>query len=399
MSQADKLKLNYTGSVKNVWRAEADPKHLWFEFTDDYSVFDWGKMPDQIENKGRALALMGKYFFELLAKAESWRALPQSPHLKKFEQDFLAERFESETFKGINGLSRKGLSSHFIALEEVGPRLLMKVEGARVVHPQKAVIDAQTIYFYSSDQNIRSEKGMTLIPLEVVFRFGMSKGSSLLERLEKDSNYFKTLGLSHPPKPNEWFERPIVEFFTKLEPKDRHLSYQEAALMANLTKEEFAELVELTLLIALFLHDRFLRAGLELWDGKFEYLLQADGQGHTKIVLADSIGPDELRLLYQGKQLSKELIRQYYTNTPWLSALRKAQEEARLNAKLDWKKVCIEKYGAQPEKLSAPFKTQVDNLYATLVNHLTESEMIKDAPPLEQFIARLDELLAETQRN
>ncbi|PSQ38766.1 phosphoribosylaminoimidazolesuccinocarboxamide synthase, partial [Halobacteriales archaeon SW_10_66_29] len=37
-----------------------------FAFTDDYSVFDWGKMPDEIPDKGASLCTMGAFNFELL---------------------------------------------------------------------------------------------------------------------------------------------------------------------------------------------------------------------------------------------------------------------------------------------------------------------------------------------
>ena len=39
-----------------------------FQFSDRYSVFDWGEMPDHIEGKGAALCLMGAYCFEQLEK-------------------------------------------------------------------------------------------------------------------------------------------------------------------------------------------------------------------------------------------------------------------------------------------------------------------------------------------
>lgn len=41
-----------------------------FHFSDRYSVFDWGEMPDQIEGKGSALCLMGAYCFERLEEKE-----------------------------------------------------------------------------------------------------------------------------------------------------------------------------------------------------------------------------------------------------------------------------------------------------------------------------------------
>ncbi len=37
-----------------------------FHFSDRYSVFDWGEMPDHIEGKGQALCLMGAWCFERL---------------------------------------------------------------------------------------------------------------------------------------------------------------------------------------------------------------------------------------------------------------------------------------------------------------------------------------------
>ena len=37
-----------------------------FRFSDRYSVFDWGEMPDQIEGKGAALCMMGAYCFDRL---------------------------------------------------------------------------------------------------------------------------------------------------------------------------------------------------------------------------------------------------------------------------------------------------------------------------------------------
>ncbi|MDZ7731336.1 MAG: phosphoribosylaminoimidazolesuccinocarboxamide synthase [Natrialbaceae archaeon] len=40
-----------------------------FVFTDDYSVFDWGKMPDAIPDKGASLCSMGAFNFERLEAA------------------------------------------------------------------------------------------------------------------------------------------------------------------------------------------------------------------------------------------------------------------------------------------------------------------------------------------
>src|SRR5579883_1633017 len=88
------LQLEYEGSVKNVFASPIEANYLWFQFTDDYSVFDWGKMPDKIANKGKSLTLLGAHIFDELAKPEFWADLPQSPHLKKFSAEYLAQRWQ-----------------------------------------------------------------------------------------------------------------------------------------------------------------------------------------------------------------------------------------------------------------------------------------------------------------
>ena len=284
MSTAKSLPLTvaYEGSVKRVLKSSEEPDKLWFQFTDDYSVFDWGKMPDTIDNKGRALTLMGAFFFDELAKPEFWQTLKSSPRLAKFNQAFLKERFESPFFGASNGPSKVGLANHYLGLTDENAKslsfeqaikyegkVLMQVQKANVYKPLADKILNHNLFFYPS---IPATKQIRLIPLEIVFRFGMPGGSSLEERLAKDPDYAKSLGFDKTPLSNQWFDRPVIEFFTKLEPKDRFLSYQEAALLSGLTGHMFKTLTEIALLTAIALHDIFAAKGMELWDGKIELL-------------------------------------------------------------------------------------------------------------------------------
>jgi len=63
-------KAELMGSVKDLKILEAPTKEQHgrgrFIFSDRYSVFDWGEMPDRIEHKGAAIALLGAFFFEKL---------------------------------------------------------------------------------------------------------------------------------------------------------------------------------------------------------------------------------------------------------------------------------------------------------------------------------------------
>src|SRR5271165_1189422 len=101
MDRADQLVLSYKGSVKNVYGSNADPHHMWFQFTDDYSVFDWGKMPDQIAHKGESLARIGAYFFALMKEPTFWQDVKKSRHLKKLDREFLTKRFQHSAYTNL----------------------------------------------------------------------------------------------------------------------------------------------------------------------------------------------------------------------------------------------------------------------------------------------------------
>ena len=337
------LKLVYEGSVKRVFAPSNDAQHLWFQFTDDYSVFDWGKMPDTLHNKGLALTLLGAFFFEQLEK--------------------------------------RGIRTHFKRLVTEDGIKYLEVLKADVFRPQQISVFGQAVYAYPI---IPASSRTRLIPLEVVFRFGLPAGSSLRARLEKDPTYLRQLGLEEMPGDDGKFPRPVIEFFTKLEPKDRLLSVSEALSISGLRPEQFHRLCQQTVTAAGAVKDIFEAKGIELWDGKFEFIIDAD-----EILLADSIGPDELRLLYKGVHLSKEIIREHYRDTAWEKALKKAQDIAKQKGREDWKEICINDLKQQPQPLPAEFKDKIDHLYGALTNHVCGEQLLASEPDLESLVESL----------
>lgn len=173
----------------------------------------------------------------------------------------------------------------------------------------------------------------------------------------------------------------MIELYTKLEPKDRLLTYQEAALMADLDGKTFENMIELATDVALGLFVMFADRGIELWDGKVEMIL-VDGQP----MLADSIGPDELRLMHKGCHLSKELIRQIYRGSKWESAIKEAQNRATAQPNKNWKQICKDELHATPEPLPDKYKTLIDQLYGVITNHLIRSEIFTDHPSLDKYV-------------
>jgi phosphoribosylaminoimidazole-succinocarboxamide synthase len=225
----------------------------------------------------------------------------------------------------------------------------------------------------------------------------MPEGSSLKSRLAKDPSYLSELGLSEMPKEGQWFPHPVLEFFTKLESKDRLLSFQEATTMAGLTAEHFEIMVELSLAIALALYVVFGDKGIELWDGKVEMLLDGRAESAARsVLLADSIGPDELRLLYKGQHLSKEIIRIYYRGSKWEKAVKEAQDICQAKGIADWKDYCQKHFGLSPEPLSPSFKAAIDKLYCVLLNHVSGVPVFGDCPAIDAFLVELKAALKDS---
>ncbi|MCZ6533392.1 MAG: hypothetical protein O7A08_10555 [SAR324 cluster bacterium] len=322
------MKLIYSGSVKNLYLDE-DGEHLWFEYTDDYSVFDWGKMPDRIEGKGEILAKLGEWLFRTLENEDSWErnGLLDDPAVKPWLP----------------------IRHHFVKRESNGIRV------KRVEVPELGThqVGGQLVYDYSYAPAPRQ-----LIPLEVIFRFGVPAGSSLLER--KSWYPFDIYE-------GAVFERPLIEFSTKLESKDRVISYQEAALILKGSGGALAEVYGKTYAVALLLQAVFREKGLKLWDGKLEWAF-IDGE----VTLVDSIGPDELRVGIGDATFDKQFLRNFYLGSGWDKALLKGKELARERGVADWKSIVEKELNSVPTRLAQPYLNAAQALYQDFYQILVE---------------------------
>ncbi|KYG65928.1 phosphoribosylaminoimidazole succinocarboxamide synthase [Bdellovibrio bacteriovorus] len=314
------MELVYTGSVKDLYK---DGNKLVFKYSNRYSIFDWGEMPDEIPHKGEALASMAASFFEHLAK--------------------------------------KGIPSHFVGT--VNPNTI-EVKAVKVLRPH--FIEGQ--YDYSMYQDRPTE---ALVPLEVIFRKHLGQGNSLEGRLKKNPAYLADLGLKEVPSGATTFDPALVEFSTKLETSDRYLTKKEIADMNIVSEGEQKALRAQTQEIVVELEKLFQSFGVKLWDGKVEYAFgKKKADGDRELLLVDSIGPDELRLTYEGLPLSKEFLRQLYGNTSWSDAVKKSKELAAERKTQDWKSICKDELKEVPKKLSAQQIEVSALLYQALANEV-----------------------------
>jgi len=259
------------GSVKDlVLKQEVKKKQTGlgvFSFTDDYSVFDFGKMPDTIPGKGEALCRMACYNFIELEKI--------------------------------------GVKTHFSRMLSGNE---MEVKLVRVLFPQKKEIK-------------QGEKNF-LVPLEVIYRNSLPAGSSVFKRMQNGELTFTELGLKKMPLPGEKLEKAIIDFSTKLEETDTYLTEQQAIELAKISRKRLEQIKATALKINSFLNEKAESIGLEHADGKVEFAIFPSGE----LVLIDVCGTlDEDRFLLDGVHLSKQVLRDYYNTLPWKQELEKAK--------------------------------------------------------------------------
>jgi phosphoribosylaminoimidazole-succinocarboxamide synthase len=309
MGSVKDLKVDTTATAETTGRGT-------FTFTDDYSVFDYGKMPDGIPGKGEALCRMSAYNFKELEK--------------------------------------RGIKTHFLGMPSGNQ---MEVSLTRVLYPQKNEISA-------GEQNY-------LVPLEVIFRNSLPKGSSVFKRLDRGQTTYQELGLDRMPTPGEQLEKPIIDYSTKLEETDRYLTVIEAMELARISEEQLIEIKETALKINEFLNEKAQQIGLEHADGKVEFALFPGGQ----LTLVDVLGTlDEDRFLFNGFHLSKQVLRDYYKTTPWADEFYAALDKG--IPKPEW---------PAPPRLPQEVIDVVANLYKSACEEWT-GEKTFNAPSIEESV-------------
>lgn len=315
-----------------------------FHFSDRYSVFDWGEMPDLIKEKGKALCMLGAFFFEELEN------LGMKTHYQ--------------------GVISEGKLKHLSQLSK--PVDTMQVALVNVIKPD---LKGET-YDYSTYD---SDKSNFLIPLEIIYRNSLPSGSSIFRRLQDGAVTLEELGLMQMPKANDILKQPILDASTKLEVTDRYLSWQEAQDIAALSDRELQDIKATTMSINNLISENVNKVNLENEDGKVEYAFDEKRQ----LMLVDILGtPDECRFTYSGIPVSKEVARIHYRNTSWYGEIEQAKEKDRAN----WKKLIKE----PPPPLPARLFELISQLYQSTCNEITQKEWFL-TPPLKEILHELKE--------
>jgi phosphoribosylaminoimidazole-succinocarboxamide synthase len=311
-----------------------------FVFSDRYSVFDWGEMPDLIDGKGEALCMMGAYCFERLE-----------------------ESGVKTHYRGL--VDKNGKAVRFDDLKQ--PSNVMEINLVNVYKPRTTVKEGKLAYDYSVYTPMLKN---CLIPLEIIYRNGLPEGSSVFKRLEQGSVTLADLGLDHYPLAGEKLARPIFDVSTKLEEKDRYVSWEEAKGMAGLTSGEVVKIKNLLLKVDRVISELAARAGLVNEDGKIELAFDSE----RKLMVVDVVGTlDECRFTYNALHVSKEIARQYYRKTEWYKDVEEAKKTAESQGTEDWKKLAKTK----PPKLDPRLRTIISQMYKAATNEMTKKRIFE----------------------
>lgn len=349
------------GSVKDLEIIKKPTKDAMgigrFHFSDRYSVFDWGEMPDHIDGKGAALCLMGAYCFEQL------------------------ERKGVKThYRGLVNASGKAIQLNQLKQ----PSSIMEVSLVNVYKPETTVANGKIMHDYSIyTRNLRN----CLIPLEIIYRNGLPEGSSVFKRLDQGKISLKDLGLDHYPNPGEQLAKPIFDVSTKLEETDRYVKWEEAQKIAGLTDQELVDVKTVLLKADETITEAASKAGLKNEDGKIE--LAFDNK--RKLTIVDVVGTlDECRFTYAGVHVSKEIARQFYKKTNWYLDLEQAKKASEARGIQDWKSLSK----AQPPKLDPQLKQTISEMYMAAANEMTGFKLF-DTLKLSEVIGQYEDYMKE----
>lgn len=332
-----------------------------FGFSDRYSVLDWGEMPDHIRNKGASGCAMSAYFFQQVAK--------------------LGVPTHYEGVAGSRGLFHTTLDS---ASE---PPAVMFVRLARVLKPESFTVEGRGVqYDYT---NVANQRANFVIPIELIYRNSLPRGSSVFRRLKDRSLTLEELGLEKQPEEGYRFPKTWLDGSTKFEKFDRYPGMKELQRISGLSSEEMQLMGDYAITASHIISMGMERAGLSNEDGKFEFAFDAN----RGIILVDTLGTlDECRICYNGTDISKEIPRQYYRRKQpeWVAEI----EAAKKSGAEDWKALVK----SRPEPLPSVLTEILSNLYQSVANSVLRRNLFSGVPDLAE-IAREYELFKQAEMN
>jgi len=335
----------YNGSVQTLYSVKDDPDLLVSETSLGGSVFDVGTI-FSIDGSDTARAGFRHLVYTSLQDAAAWQDM--EAYIKQYwGEDYFQNWPIMQAI--LEEVKVSGLKTHHegmvgredskLYVDSFPPELsnLTLIKKYTIHKPDPLTFMNAHLYdyekYYGNDKFV--------IPLEVIVRFGVTSGSSILRKYNAmgDSGkkaYLNELGLSNELAPWQTFGTPLTDLTTKYEPEDRAMPKQEALLVSGIGGKMFTESLTRAILAAFMVHRIFNRMGLNLWDLKWE--LAKDG---NELVFVDTLDTDSVRATLTCHvaghnyivNFNKQAMRDYYVimHDEWYAAVNKTKQEAAIS--------------------------------------------------------------------
>lgn len=341
-----------------------------FIYRNQYSVFDWGKMPmpkgKEIDN--RPVALLGAFNYEMIKNLG-------------FPVCY------------IGAVDEKGNAHQmkwFKANQQAPNTLRLKM-----VNIIKPIFDEKTKQWnYSIYKNPPANNHVH--PLEFIWRAEAGPDSSFWKNIKKSAYTLKDFGISEELKPGDKLPIAVLDHSSKYEDHDRYFPPATARENANLSKERWSKICYIRHAInyALSLHAK--NIGIHRPDGKQEFAVITEN-GKVLDYVADVAGTwHEDRFEYTTKKgtkvkVSKQTLRDLnkILNKDWALECDEAKTRAEKEGISDWKTLVKR----EPEQLEAEFFDQYNNLMYSATNAWVDWKAFPGASSLEEACTEFDEYI------
>jgi hypothetical protein len=323
------------------------------KFLDSFSVFDWGRMPDGIPQRGRLFAFLEAYLHLRISSPDEWSKYFRSPEAHAFRKSATAVLKSGKVTANLNEVAE-------VFPMKTGDLGLIRESSfkAGILDPlpltTEVVNSDERVYLLG--ENYPEEK---ISPVTVM-------GKSLWDF----APWKKKAGKKALPFEIECsFESgdfPEVEFKCPQKTIASEVSYTEALLITEFTPEKLQELI--------------LRAA---WIAGFiQYQIRSISPVHERKTISIRMGvdasqdPSSAELVYLGAnieftELETELKR-YYSSTVWGKVVADLQQQAKAKGLMDWKRHCSEPAPWLDSKLKAQFTSHYQKMISGIASCLSE---------------------------
>jgi phosphoribosylaminoimidazole-succinocarboxamide synthase len=331
-----------------------------FYVKDDYSVFDWGRMPlaDGAFVDNRALLWESAFNFELLESED----VPVG-------------------YRGLVMPDGKVMSVDDAAASGIQP-VAMRMQLVNLI--PLPFDEEKGMYDYSGYQRPMENNYMS--PIEWIFRVPgrLPDGASITKRIEKNKASLSELGLPPDYKAGDPLPCWVKDISTKYEKEDRYdIPLADMQMMAGLTADEFEQCGKLLMYAARRVVEHAASVGIHVFDGKGEIAV-VDRQ-NSRFSLVDFFGTkDENRrtVLPIGKMekdvpTSKQAKRKAHKlrDREWYDACDEEKKLAEQEGRDDWKERVLAR-GLEPQALPLYFVDADNDLSNAVVNAVCSKDVI-----------------------